>query len=152
MLRRVETFVSQRYQSFDRSFCLIKGCTGKARRYPQRAGWNVDNDTGDRLAQLFGKFHSLVVIVSRKQDAKFFPTQAREDATWWQKSSAGLGNPTKKRITDRVTVRVINRLEVIEIEHDEGQRLTKFAPAFLFPGHRLTEVPAICGASQVVAC
>ena len=151
MLCRIEAFVGQRDERVDRTIRFLQRRAPQARGHGQSPPRRLHLDRGDRGAHVLGKRHRLIAGVSRQERAEFFPSQPGEYSARREQCGTDVGDTAEQDVADRMAVAVVDRLEVIEIEDDQGQRLTHFVPMRLFALHRLTEMATVRRPGQMIA-
>jgi hypothetical protein len=98
---------------------------------------NIHPLPGDSLAQPVGNALGFVVRRSRHQNGKLLAPDARHHIrTLAEASTAKIGNRAEHAVADRVSPRVVDALEMVDVEDQERQRLTeaRSAPALLLTG------------------
>ena len=83
----------------------------------------VDGDRRNRCAQLFAALAGVGEAAARQQDAEFLAAEAAEQVAGAQMHAARLHGLPQHVVARRVTVLVVDRLEVIQVAQDHAHFL-----------------------------
>ncbi|MNI68980.1 hypothetical protein D3C73_1247050 [compost metagenome] len=103
----------------------------------------------NRLTQALGDSASLVAVGDRGQGQEFVAALARDELALAQNALHALGDDAQQLVSNRVTVQIIDFLEPVQVQGEQGQGLP-LGGGLLLAGQTLQEGGAVRQTGQAV--